>query len=346
MTLLLASNPPPFADNADAPRWDVAELARVLNADVLYPPPKSGEIISVIENKTASDMRQAWAAFQRAETSVYVSLSEKVGVPLALLLRGQGKRNRAKHVLIAHNLTSPKKRALQARTRYLRDFDKIIVLCQTQADYLISEAGLSPERVCFVPDKVDSLWWTPCERNSDAGFVLAVGREKRDYPTLINAARLFPARPFVIVAASPWARGSKSGEAKNNAAPENVTFYAGLKWPALRASYCRASVVVVPLLAGTNYAAGVNAVLEAMAMAKPLIVSGTPGIADYVQDGETCRVVSPGNALALCAALTELQNPREAAQLGVNARNVIDKGRNLDTYVETIAKVVRGVSAP
>ena len=166
--LILASNPPPFGGEAtDAPRWDVAELVRALSADVSYPPPKSGGIGGVagaLEDKTASDMRQAWAAFRcRNETSVFVSLSEKAGLPLSLLShgRGAGKRGGIPHILIAHHLTSPKKRFLQTRTGYLRHFDRIIVLCRTQARYLTEEAGVSTDRVHFVYDKVDSQFWTP-----------------------------------------------------------------------------------------------------------------------------------------------------------------------------------------
>ena len=346
--LLLAASPPPFGEESDAPRWDVAELARALGGTILTPPPKGGRSLAgALEEKTASDVRQAWQAFcRRGETSVYLSLSEKAGLPLALLARSGhwGKRTRVPHVLIAHHLTSPKKRLLQTRTNYLAAFDRILVLCKTQADYLIHEAGVSPERVCLVYNQVDALWWTPgaiVDAKAPAeteDFILAVGREKRDYATLWEAARRIPSRRFVVAASSPWSRQKQQG----GSVPANVMVCAALSWPELRDLYRRASVVVVPLVGGTNYAAGVSSVLEAMAMAKPLVVSQTPGIADYVKHNETCRVVPHGDAPALRAALTDLaQNPGEAARLGANARAVIDNGRDLDAYVQAVKTICK-----
>ena len=47
--------------------------------------------------------------------------------------------------------------------------------------------------------------------------------------------------------------------------PGNVRFRQGLSYVELRELYRNARVVVVPVRAGTDYAAGVNGVLEAMA---------------------------------------------------------------------------------
>jgi glycosyltransferase involved in cell wall biosynthesis len=118
----------------------------------------------------------------------------------------------------------------------------------------------------------------------------------------------------------------------------------GLTYTQLRALYDAATIVVVPLYPGIEYAAGVNAVLEGMAMAKPVVVSATPGIADYVDDGETGLLVPPANADALRDALSNLlDDDAEASKLGANARRVVDRGLNLDRYVEGVAAIVEDV---
>ena len=123
-----------------------------------------------------------------------------------------------------------------------------------------------------------------------------------------------------------------------------VSLRRGLTFVALRDLYERASLVVVPLLPGTNYAAGVNTVLEAMAMRKPLIVTDTPGIRDYVEPNKTARVVPPGDPAALARAIAEMLEDRACAQtLARNARQIVENGRNLDGYVAAIAAVVREV---
>jgi glycosyltransferase involved in cell wall biosynthesis len=147
--------------------------------------------------------------------------------------------------------------------------------------------------------------------------------------------------PTTILASSPWSRAEN---AQGGSIPANVSLRGGLTFAELRNLYARAAVVVVPLQPGTDYAAGVNAVLEAMAMQKPLIVSDTPGIRDYVAANETARLVPPGDPDALACALSELLEDRAHAHaLARNARRVIDDGRNLDGYVAAVIAAVREV---
>jgi glycosyltransferase involved in cell wall biosynthesis len=100
----------------------------------------------------------------------------------------------------------------------------------------------------------------------------------------------------------------------------------------------------VPLQSDTDYAAGATGVLEAMAMRKPLIVSDAPGIRDYVTPGETACLVPPGDPDALAHVIGELLADRARAEtIASRARCVVDAGRNLDSYVTTIAGIVREV---
>jgi glycogen(starch) synthase len=70
----------------------------------------------------------------------------------------------------------------------------------------------------------------------------------------------------------------------------------------LHALYARADVFVH----ATHFEGSSLVTLEAMAHALPVVATRAGGIPDKVVDGETGRLVAPGNVAALAAALQEL----------------------------------------
>ena len=328
VALILSSHRP--VTELCAPRNDFDLLSQALTDAPLLFPPKSA---------TGADLRQAITALGRyRRVSVYVSLSEKIGLPLALLLRAR--RIQTPHVLVAHHLTSPKKRALQVRSRWLEGFSRIVVLSEPQAAYLRDEAGYPNERVMLLPDSVDTEFWCPPEIDIPNGerFVLSVGRERRDYHTLFAAARELPSVPFVVVAGSAWA--DRNGVRENP--PPNVTIRRNLSYADLRELYARSALVVLPLEAGVLYAAGANGLLEGMAMGKAVVLTETPGLSDYVQTGTDACVVPAGVPIALAQSVHELwTSPEYAARLSAQARPAVATKHSLEAYATALAGIVR-----
>jgi glycosyltransferase involved in cell wall biosynthesis len=255
-------------------------------------------------------------------------------MPLSLL------RPRAPHVLIAHLLTSPQKRRAAAITRYLRRTDVTLVFARPQERYLQDEVGLDPDRARFIWDKVDHRFFTPSDPAHDDGYVLSVGREQRDYETLLEALRPL-GLPAVIVAGSTWSHRSLSPMSL----PDHVQLKEGLSYPALRDLYAGARLVVVPVLAGTDYAAGVNGVLEGMACGRPVIASDTPGLSGYVRDRIDGRTVVAGEPEALRSVIDELwQDRAQSERLGHAARHTVESGRTVDHFVERVAELVESLA--
>src|SRR5262249_20848685 len=102
-------------------------------------------------------------------------------------------------------------------------------------------------------------------------------------------------------------------------------------------------VVVVPLLDTAN-ASGVGTVLEAMAMAKPLVVSASAGIRDFIVPGETCLVVPVGDDAALRDAVKRrIENPGLGVAKGKCWRgHVIPRFENL-RFAEGLAQTIHGI---
>lgn len=314
----------------EAPRLDFVEIAKALHGEVLLSEQLPGPWGRLQEAaRRLGYWNLAWRA-RRADPPLVVSLSEKIGMCVSFL-----NRRESGHLLVAHNLTTSRRRALQARTGWLQRVDRVLVLARPQERYLLDEVKLDANRVRFVHGKVDHRFYTP-QGDADDGYVLSVGQTGRDYRTLLEAVGN-TAIPTVLVPSSKWI--SEATDATDGM-PANVTVRRRLSSIALRQLYDRASVVVVPLEPSLQSAAGVNGVLEAMAMRKPLIVSATPGIVEYVDDGENALVVPPRDPKALAAAITTLLSDRQAAdRLGNAGYAVVTSGRNLDGYVANVTSI-------
>jgi glycosyltransferase involved in cell wall biosynthesis len=260
-----------------------------------------------------------------------LSTSEKTAIPLAIAARLR--RENVPHVVIAHKLSSGLKKPFLRLWPLHRRFSHVICVSQAQADYAVGAMGLPPEKVTFLHDKVDHLYFEP-SRNVDGDYILAVGNEQRDYDTLLAAVE-GTGRKLVIVSSSPWSY-SKPVVRQN----PNVMALRGIPYDHLRTLYAGARLVVVPLKP-VDYAAGANSLLEAMAMAKPVIVSRTCGLTGYVRDGETAVQVSPGRPRELRQAISSLwDRPERRQALGDLARQEVVDGMNIDCYASRIAAIM------
>lgn len=330
MPIVLPTGGGPLTE--EGPRTDVEEIAAALDARIVYPSAGSGPLARL---ERGTQKLGYWGLAVRGlatRPQLVLSLAEKVGIAVETLNRPR----RRPHVVIAHHLTSPRRQAFQRYTGWLHRLDRVIVLSGAQADYLLDVVGLSPERVRFVYHEVDHRFFSP-QGGTKQGYVLSVGRSRRDYHTLLEALGHLHV-PATIVPSSPWLMAEEFGLAL----PRHVRVMQQVSFVDLRRLYDHAALAVVPLHAGTDFAAGVNGVLEAMAMQVPLVVSATSGIADYVEDGVTAALVPPGDVGALRETIERLlADPREARRLALAGRAVVEGGRNLDGYVRSVTSVAR-----
>ena len=137
--------------------------------------------------------------------------------------------------------------------------------------------------------------------------------------------------------ASPWnsAYGSDDPRAQNVAGkslPANVT--AGpLTHSELRGLYARSRFVVIPILPSETDN-GTTAVLEAMAMERPVISTATSGRSDVLEDGVNCILVPPCDPAALRGAIEDLWNdPEKCRRLGAAARAKVVREHGIDQWL-------------
>jgi glycosyltransferase involved in cell wall biosynthesis len=322
--------------DVETPRIDYLEMARTLHGQVF------GDQINFrywhravgsFEKKLRLDLSLALAAARYASPeTVFLSTSEKIALPLGLILKRTG--SGPVHIAIGHKLSSGNKTRLLTRIDLKNKINQIICVCQAQANYARGKLGFPEERVHFIPDKVDEKYFSP-HLDEDEKFLLAVGQEQRDYKTLIRAIDGTGIKA-IIVASSPWSSNHSSPEHM-----QNVGLKTRVSFHELRLLYSMARLVVVPIKPNIDYAAGVNGVLEAMAMAKALIVSKTEGICDYIEHNETGQFVTPGDIAELREAILHLwHHPDTRSRLGTNARQAVIDRMTMDHYLDNIQKIV------
>ncbi len=269
-----------------------------------------------------------------SQYNIVLSASEKTAIPLSMLLSLN--RQSVPHVVISHHLSSNNKGYLFQLWKLYKSFNHVICVSKAQADFAIEKLGFPAANVHFIYDKVDHLFFRPMEDEPE-DYILAVGQEQRDYKTLQKALAGTGIK-LIVVASSHWStyRLPVIGD-KNTQIVKNIPY------TLLRSLYARARLVVIPLNC-VDYAAGANSILEAMAMGKPVIVSRTAGIHEYIVDGETGVFVKPCDPIMLREKILSLWDDFPTQQqLGKNARKAVEEKMNLHVYVENVVKIIENV---
>jgi len=279
----------------------------------------------------ATSLTHVQAALRRArDYDVVLSDGEHVGIPLALALSQL--RIDVRHVVIGHHLDTSAKRRVFRTLRPTRGIDRIVVHSRNQLPLLHRALSVPASMLQVVPYGVDTDFWTGAGAPEEPDLVVSVGREHRDYETLLAA---LPEGARLTIA-----DGSLFSPDANRKDPA--------RWPAhvvrqpfepapLRDLYDRAAVVVVPVIE-TTFPAGITTLVEALSMGKAVIATGTSGLACVVP-ADVAIVVPPGDPTALGGALRELlSDPERRRALGARARVFAERVHSLDAYASELAR--------
>ena len=295
--------------------------------------------LRALEKALRLDIRQAHSVAKLVHDQQYdtvYSLSERVGIPLALLLP-----NRVRHIVQVHHLLSPRKLRILRALRIPQRWNMTLVYTQREASVMPGLLHLKEGRIRRLRDKVDTEFWQTPTANKmvtrgelpSPPYIWSVGASYRDYPSLIEALRQLPHIPGWVHPGSSWVANDQSG--LQAALPPNVQFSTRyLSEINLRERYYASRLVVVPLQRTTLWNAGSNAVLEAQAMGKAVIATRTPGMEDYILHGETGLLVEPEDPAALVLAIGKLwEAPERLAEMGRRARQWVEENFSFDGWL-------------
>lgn len=192
--------------------------------------------------------------------------------------------------------------------------------------------------VYFIPFGVNVEYFDPSSVSSSQQIdVLSIGADvQRDYPLLIEYAKLHQETSVMIVTNKENARIMKPVCA-------NVNIIYDAPFSEIRGLLAGARVVALPVKENT-YSGATTTLLQAMAMAKPIVISSVGAIREGygLRDGENCLLVRPGDVSEFGTAIDRLLSDRLLAdKLGKQARTLAVQSLSWNRYVDDMMDIIK-----
>lgn len=235
-------------------------------------------------------------------------------------------------IWLVDSLAKPGYAHADAHRAALRSLTGLWVNCRAQAEPLREFLGPDGPPVDFVRFGVDSTFFAAAPYPERPLVVSAGGDRARDPDTLFAAleqvARRVPDARIVVQSRT------------DRPSPDGVEKIDRLTHRQLRDLYAQASVVALATLPNLHVS-GVTVALEAMATGRPVVITGSPGMDDYVEDGVTGLVTPQGDPAALADGVTDLlTDPDRARRMGEAARAAVSTGMTTRHLVDGLSGVL------
>ena len=273
------------------------------------------------------DFASALASLPVANSAdVVFATADTVGIPLLLLKRA----GLVRPPVVYTPIGLPERFAQLPQQRVyagaLRSARTIVTYSGAEAEWLRNWIGGG--EVVFVPFGVDTDAFRPSGATPEVDVISVGADPRRDFELLKAVAVRHPELTFRIVA-------TKERIAALGELPVHVSAESDVRLEEVRDRLARARVVALPVRAN-SYSGATTVLLQAMAMAKPVVVSRTDAIADGygLEDGVNCRLVEPGDADAFERALLDAVS--SPGDLGTRARENVEHGFTWERYIDAL----------
>lgn len=217
-----------------------------------------------------------------------------------------------------------------------------IFIGQGEYHYALKKFRRFQEKLSFLPFAVDTEFWTPLE-NSQSGksgpYVLFMGKDQnRDFRLVTKIAKQLSEVQFKFVTRNIPEYRIRS----------NVELIAG-EWKEMiltdqevRNIVQRCSLVILPLKS-TIQPSGQSVALQAMACAKPVLITKTDGFWEpgtFIH-GQHVHFIHSDSLGEWCEAIMRfLQNYTLAKRLGQNARKLVETNNTLELFGQRLEHIL------
>jgi glycosyltransferase involved in cell wall biosynthesis len=241
---------------------------------------------------------------------------------------------------------------MTAERLFSRRVGQLVAVSEPQRETVIAHHHVAPDRIITIPNGVDDPSVDAASARdrkrqelgipSDAFVVgsVAVLTEQKGMTYLMQAARTIvdrmPSARIVIVGGGPLEEPLKR-QAESLGLSGHVLF-AG--W---RADVSELMLAFDVFVMSSLWEAMPLALLEALAAARPIVLTTVGDNRRIVQDGAAGRLVPPRDAGAIASAVLELAgNPAEARDLGERARRRFEQRFRTDRMVQSYERLYSG----
>ena len=186
------------------------------------------------------------------------------------------------------------------------------IVCVSRVQLPLVQHLVPAGRCVFIPHGVDTEFFAAAPPPADHPLLLAVGAHRRDFATLISAARIIKQRRADVRVRLIGPRDAIAGVTQDG----DIETWSDISDSELREAYREAWMLFLPLEATTAN----NALLESMATGRPAVITDLPAIRDYT--GIDAAMLCPaGDVQAHAeAALALIQDASLRDRMGMAAR--------------------------
>ena len=228
-----------------------------------------------------------------------------------------------------------------------RSVDQVVAVSPTAARAVARAFGLPPDKVAVVWNGVDTATFRRLpDVERESGRILFVGdSEDRNKGFSYLLAAVHQLGPFahvrVVVVQRSWSKKAPA-LARELGLEDKLTFIDSLSIEELVREYNRAELVVSPsLYEGFGLPAA-----EAQACGTPVVATSAGAFPEIVQDGETGKIVPPGEAEPLADAIrTLLEDDTMRASMGQAGERHIRTGFGWRRTAEQMVELYQGREA-
>lgn len=193
----------------------------------------------------------------------------------------------------------------------LKRVDSVIVYSTIEAEFYEEKYGNDLTQFTFLPLGIELSNHRPA---TDGNYIFSGGRSNRDYATLAKAVKGLDYN--VKIAAQRF-------NVADIDMPPNIETLFDVYGENFLKVMAGASIVVIPL-ERIDESSGQLVLLNAMTFGKPIIITKSRGVEDYILDDQTVITVPRKNPFALRTEIDRLlDSPEERQRLGAAARESV-----------------------